>query len=128
MHDSEALIEKLLRAGAKGYVLKSDAKRDLLQAIDSLATNRPFFTSKVSEALVDSFNQPEHRKSLVLTRREHQIVQLVAEGHTNKGIATMINISSKTVETHRASIMRKLNLSSSAALVRYAVRNKLVEA
>ena len=128
MHDSDSLIEKLLRAGAKGYVLKSDAKRDLLQAIDSLATSRPFFTSKVSETLLDCFNQPEHRKSLVLTRREHQIVQLVAEGYTNKGIATMINISHKTVETHRASIMRKLDLSSSAALVRYAIRNKLVEA
>jgi DNA-binding NarL/FixJ family response regulator len=128
MHDNETLIEKLLRAGAKGYVLKSDAKRDLLHAIDSLATHRPFFTSKVSEALLNSFNKPGHRKSLVLTPRERQIVQLVAEGHANKKIATMLNVSPKTVETHRAAIMRKLNLSSPAALVRYAIRNKLVEA
>jgi DNA-binding NarL/FixJ family response regulator len=128
MHDNEALIEELLRAGATGYVLKSEAKAELLAAIESLANHRPFFTSKVSEALLDSFNKPEHRKSLVLTRRERQIVQLVAEGHTNKEIAPILNISLKTVETHRASIMRKLNLSSSASLVRYAIRNKLVEA
>jgi DNA-binding NarL/FixJ family response regulator len=127
MHDNERLIDDLLRAGAKGYVLKSDAKAELLAAIDSLASHRPFFTSRVSEALLDSFKKPEHRKSLVLTCRERQIVQLVAEGHTNKEIANLLNVSSKTVDTHRASIMRKLNLSSSSALVRYAVRNKLVE-
>ena len=109
-------------------MLKSDAKAELLAAIESLANHRPFFTSKVSEALLHSFNKPEHRKSSVLTRRECQIVQLVAEGHRNKEIATILNISSKTVETHRISIMRKLNLSSPAALVRYAIRNKLVEA
>jgi DNA-binding NarL/FixJ family response regulator len=127
MHDNETLIEELLRAGAKGFVLKSDAKAELLAAIEALANHRPFFTPKVSEALLDSFKKPEHRKSLVLTCRERQIVQLVAEGHTNKDIAPLLNISLKTVETHRAAVMRKLNLSSSASLVRYAIRNKLVE-
>jgi DNA-binding NarL/FixJ family response regulator len=125
MHDNERLIDDLLRAGAKGFVLKSDAKAELLAAIDSLASHRPFFTSRVSEALLNSFNKD--RQYLVLTPREHQIVQLIAEGHTNKQIAILLNISSKTVDTHRAAIMSKLNLPSTAALVRYAIRNKLVE-
>jgi len=118
MHDNE-------RLSAKGFVLKSDAKAELLAAIDSLASHRPFFTSRVSEALLNSFNKD--RQYLVLTPREHQIVQLIAEGHTNKQIAILLNISSKTVDTHRAAIMSKLNLPSTAALVRYAIRNKLVE-
>ena len=126
MHDNERLIDDLLRAGAKGFVLKTDAKAELLAAIDSLASHRPFFTSRVSEALLNSFNKD--RQYLVLTPREHQIVQLIAEGHKNKQIAILLNISSKTVETHRAAIMGKLNLPSTAALVRYAIRNKLVEA
>jgi DNA-binding NarL/FixJ family response regulator len=126
MHDNEALIDDLLRAGAKGFVLKSDAKAELLAAIDSLANHRPFFTSRVSEALLKSFNKD--REYLALTPRERQIVQLIAEGHTNKGIATTLNISLKTVESHRAAVMDKLNVSSAAELVRYAIRNKLVEA
>ena len=126
MHDNERLIDDLLRAGAKGFVLKSDAKAELLAAIDSLASHRPFFTSRVSEALLNSFNKD--REYLALTPRERQIVQLIAEGHTNKQTANLLNISLKTVETHRMAIMNKLNLSSSAALVRYAIRNKLVEA
>ena len=128
MHDSETVIEDLLRAGAKGYVLKSDAKRNLLEAIESLAAHKPYFTPQISEALLDSFIKQQHGKSSPLTRRERQIVQLIAEGHTNKQIAKLLNISLKTVETHRAHIMNKLNVSSSATLVRYAIRNKLVEA
>ena len=128
MHDNDTLIDELLKAGARGFVLKSDAKRELLEAIDSLAAHKPFFTAHVSEALLTSFTNPPHRESLVLTRRECQIVQLVAEGHTNKEIGPILDINPKTVETHRISIMRKLNLPSSAALVRYAIRNKLVEA
>jgi DNA-binding NarL/FixJ family response regulator len=128
MHDNETLIEELLKAGARGYVLKSDAKRELLEAIDSLAAHKPFFTAQVSEALLTSFTKPPHRESMVLTPREREIVQLIAEGYTNRVIARLLNISLKTVETHRATVMRKLNMSSSAALVRYAIRNKLVEA
>ena len=130
MHDNETLIDQLLRAGARGYVLKSDAKRHLLEAIDSLASHKPFFTSQVSEALLNSFTKKRYHpeRPFVLTPRERQIVQLIAEGHTNKKIAVLLNISLKTVETHRAAVMDKLNLSSSAALVRYAIRNKLVEA
>ena len=127
MHDNETLFDELLRAGARGYVLKSDAKRDLLDAIDALATHRPFFSSKVSEELLTSFRR-QHNESRALTPREREIVKLIAEGHSNREVAVKLSISLKTVETHRAAIMRKLNLSSSAALVRYAIRNKLVEA
>jgi DNA-binding NarL/FixJ family response regulator len=129
MHDNETLIQELLKAGARGYLLKSDARRYLIGAIESLALHRPFFTAKVSEALLDSFlTKPNREGSSALTNRERSVVQLIAEGHTNKQVAHILNISLKTVETHRASVMRKLNLSSSAALVRYAIRNKIVEA
>jgi DNA-binding NarL/FixJ family response regulator len=128
MHDSEMLIRDLLAAGARGYLLKSDAKRSLLAAIQSLALHKPFFTAKVSEALLNSYlRKPEHTPHSI-TARERGVVQLIAEGHSNKQIANVLNISLKTVETHRAAVMRKLNLTSSASLVRYAIRNKIVEA
>jgi len=128
MHDNEMLIEELLKVGARGYLLKSDATRYLISAIESLAVHRPFFSANVSEALLKSFLTTTNRVGSMLTNRERGVVQLIAEGHTNKQIAELLNISIKTVETHRASVMRKLDLSSSAALVRYAIRNKLVEA
>lgn len=128
MHDSEVLIRDLFNAGARGYLLKSDAKRFLLAAIESLALHKPFFTSKVSEALLESFLKKPDRTPFGLTPRERTVVQLIAEGHTNKQVANVLNISLKTVETHRAAVMRKLNLSSSASLVRYAIRNKIAEA
>jgi DNA-binding NarL/FixJ family response regulator len=128
MHDNETLIQELLKAGARGYLLKSDAKRHLIGAIESLASHKPFFTAKVSETLLDTFLARPNREGSTLTNRERGVVQLIAEGHTNKQIANILNISLKTVETHRAAIMSKLNLSSSAALVRYAIRNRIVEA
>ena len=128
MHDNEALIEELLKAGARGYLLKSDANRHLIAAIESLELHKPFFTGRVSEALLESFVTRTSRVGSTLSHRERGVVQLIAEGHTNKETAELLNISLKTVESHRASAMRKLNLSSSADLVRYAIRNKLVEA
>ena len=128
MHDSEALIQELLKAGARGYLLKTDAMRYLIAAIESLALHRPFFTAKVSEQLLDTFLAQPEREVSALTNRERGVVQLIAEGHTNKQIAHILSISLKTVETHRSAIMRKLSLSSSAGLVRYAIRNRLVEA
>ena len=128
MHDSEALIQELLKAGARGYLLKTDATRYLIAAIESLALHRPFFTAKVSEQLLDTFLAQPERQVSALTNRERGVVQLIAEGHTNKQIAHILSISLKTVETHRSAIMRKLSLSSSAGLVRYAIRNRLVEA
>src|SRR5204863_6446246 len=128
MHDNEALIEELLKVGARGYLLKSDAKRHLIRAIEALAVHKHFFTAEVSEALLETFLARANQSRSTLTNRERSVVQLIAEGHTNKQIAQLLNISLKTVETHRAAVMRKLNLSSSAAPVRYAIRNKLVEA
>ena len=125
MHCNETLIQELLQAGARGYLLKSDARRYLVGAIESLAAHKPFFTASVA---ADSFlKKPSHPRS-TLTSREHSVVQLIAEGYTNKQIANVLNISPKTVETHRATVMRKLTLSSSASLVRYAVRNGFLEA
>jgi DNA-binding NarL/FixJ family response regulator len=125
--DDEALVFELLSAGARGYLLKSDAKRHLLEAITSLAAHRPFFTGRISETLLQSYLARCYRAKATLTNRERSVAQLIAEGHTNRKIGTILGISVKTVETHRAAIMRKLNLSSSAALVRYAIRNKIVE-
>jgi DNA-binding NarL/FixJ family response regulator len=127
MHDNEALIDELLSAGARGFLLKSDAARHLLEAVETLASHKSFFTSKVSETLLKSFLLRPSRSQSILTPRERQIVQLIAEGNSNKLIASILSLSIKTVETHRAAVMRKLNLSSAAELVRYAVRNKFLE-
>jgi DNA-binding NarL/FixJ family response regulator len=126
MHDNETLLREALQAGARGYLVKTDAARHLFPAVEALSAHRPYFTGKASEVLLDTFLGS--RKDHALTYRERSIVQLIAEGHSNKQIATVLNISVKTVESHRAAAMRKLDLTSTAALVRYAVRNKLVEA
>ncbi|MET0659669.1 MAG: response regulator transcription factor [Steroidobacteraceae bacterium] len=128
MHESEGLMHELLEAGARGYLLKSDAKHLLINAVESLAAHRPFFTGKVSDTLVEAYLTRPSPLEAVLTSRERGVVQLIAEGHSNKQIAHVLSISVKTVESHRASVMRKLNLNSAAAVVRYAVRNKIVEA
>ena len=127
MHDNERLIRELLQAGARGYLLKSDAGRDVVAAVQALTTHTSYFTSKVSEALLQKVAAQSHREVSSLTARERRVVQLIAEGHSHMEIGKLLNITPRTVETHRAGIMRKLNISSSAALVRYAVRNKLVE-
>jgi DNA-binding NarL/FixJ family response regulator len=118
-HDSETLIGELLKAGARGYVRKSDAKRSLLEAIEALAANKRF--SAPTEFA--SCNRPQSP----LTTRERVVVQLVAKGYSSKKIAKLLNIALRTVDTHRTNIRSKLNLSKSADLVRYAVRNKIVE-
>jgi DNA-binding NarL/FixJ family response regulator len=124
--DSKARIEELLKAGARGYLSSLDAEDYLVGAIESLAAHKPFFTATVSEALLESFlANPDRRTGL--SNRERLVMQLVAEGHSNRQTAAILNISTKTVESHRAAVMRKLNLFSSADLVRYAIRHKLVE-
>lgn len=128
MHDTETLVRDLLAAGARGYLLKSDANRFLIEAIEALGQHKPFFTAKVSEALLSSFLTRPEKDQLSITARERGVVHLIAEGHTNKEIAEVLNISPKTVEAHRATVMRKLGLSSTAELVRYAVRHKIIEA
>jgi DNA-binding NarL/FixJ family response regulator len=133
VHNSEQLVREVLEAGARGYVLKSDAGRDLVAAIESLRNHKPFFTARVSEMMLEGFLRGgvavETHKSTagVLTAREREIVQLLAEGKGNKEVADLLGISVKTVETHRSHIMTKLNLHSMSDLVRYAVRNQFIE-
>jgi DNA-binding NarL/FixJ family response regulator len=127
MHDNDNLLRDLLEAGARGYVLKSDAEEHLISAVQALAARKPYFASQACEGLLKAFLTHAQQFDQPLTSRERGIVQLVAEGHSNKQIAQILNISVKTVEVHRASVLRKLDLTSSAALVRYAVRNKLIE-
>jgi DNA-binding NarL/FixJ family response regulator len=128
MHDSDVLVGELLAAGARAYLLKSDANQYLIAAVASLAAHKPFFTGRVSEQLIETYVSTHPGKSDVpLSPRERVIVQLVAEGHSNKEMGDILNLSVKTIETHRAAVMRKLNVTSTAAMVRYAVRNKLVE-
>jgi DNA-binding NarL/FixJ family response regulator len=127
MHHNEMLIEEFLKAGARGYVRKSDAKRRLLEAIEALAAHRAYFSSAISQMLLDENPAKRALPPSTLTARQRAVVQLVAEGYSNKQIGRLLNVSTKTVDSHRRDINDKLNLSKSAALVRYAVRNKLVK-
>lgn len=129
MHANKPLVREILEAGARGYVMKTDAGQDLLKAIDTLLEDKLFFTQTISEILLDGFlekPQPMRTENL-LTKREIEIVSLLARGKSNKEVATDLNISLRTAETHRANIMNKLQLHSVQDLVRYAVKNKLVE-
>jgi DNA-binding NarL/FixJ family response regulator len=128
MHDTDALVRDALEAGARGFLLKSDAKRFLISAVETLAVHKPFFTGKVSEALLDTYLAKGAATESLISPREKSVVQLIAEGRTNKEIADLLSISLKTVETHRAAAMRKLNVTTTAALIRYAIRNKFIEA
>jgi DNA-binding NarL/FixJ family response regulator len=151
MHDSEGLVREVFAAGARGYVLKSDAARYLVDAIRSLAQHKPFFTERISEAILSSLvsSASQGGKQAVaadpltireheilqllavaadpLTIREHEILQLLAENKNNRDIAGTLGISVRTVETHRRSIMQKLNVNSIVELVHYAVRNRIVD-
>ncbi len=139
MHDSDNVIREVLRAGARGFLLKSDAGRDLLNAIEALQRQRTFFTPRVSQMVLDGFlnrentDMEEETKALqlssgeVLTAREREVIQLLAEGKTSKEVAVTLNLSVKTAETHRTNLMRKLGLHSVADLTRYAVRNGIVQ-
>lgn len=126
VHDSESLALQAFQAGAYALVLKSDANKTLLTALESLIVHRPFYNGAFSSEL-GSLLTTSRGPNQLLSRRESMIVKMVAEGHSNKGICAILKISIKTVETHRATAMRKLGINSIAALVRYAVRSKLVE-
>ena len=131
MYESEEFVRDLLAAGARGYVLKSDVAAQLLTAVETVARHKPFFTSEVAERVLEGFLRlgelsPSDGDAGILTPREREIVQLLAEARSNKEISTILAISVKTVETHRASIMRKLGISSIVDLVHYAIRNNLV--
>jgi DNA-binding NarL/FixJ family response regulator len=132
MHTAEELIEKTLGAGASGYILKSDAEKDLITAVEALLHKKTFFTRAASEVILNHLRgragkkvaQPNGNR---LSAREREIVQLLAEGKSNKQVAAALHISTRTVENHRAKVMEKLMLSSFSELVRYAVRNNLAE-
>ena len=133
-HYSDQLIREILEAGVRGYIVKSDSDRDLVIAVESLAKKKPFFTSRATEVMLTSFSDggpkqdPSEPLRDRLTTREREIVQLLAEGKSSKEVASSLNISVKTAETHRANIMRKLQIHTVSELVRYAVRNQIVEA
>lgn len=129
MHDSEQVVRDVLDAGAQGYLLKSDAGRDLLAAVEALLEDRPFFTSKVARMVLEGYLRPSEKEEEAspLSAREREIVQLLAEGHSNKEVADELGISVKTAETHRTNIMRKMNFRSITDLVRYAIRNRIIE-
>jgi DNA-binding NarL/FixJ family response regulator len=132
MHDSDQLVREALASGARGYMLKTDAGRDIFAALNALRQHKLYFTSRVSELVLRGYLTgedavPHESPSLTLTPREREIVQLLAEGRSNKEVAGTLRISIKTVETHRAHIMNKLHLHSVSDLVRYAIRNHIIE-
>jgi DNA-binding NarL/FixJ family response regulator len=134
VHYSDRLIREIVEAGVRGYIMKSDSDRDLIDALEKLANHKPFFTYKAAEMMLARFNHSGSRSGMNetvgerLTTREREIVQLLSEGRSSKEVASFLGISVKTVETHRANVMRKLDIHSVSELVRYAVRNQIIEA
>jgi DNA-binding NarL/FixJ family response regulator len=135
MHQTDQLIREIIEAGAKGYIVKSDSDRSLISAVEALEVHKPFFTSSATEIMLGSLRNSSGVVSDIsktirdrLTPREREIVQLLSEGKSSKEVAVVLGISVKTSETHRANIMRKLEIHSVSQLVRYAVRNQIVEA
>jgi DNA-binding NarL/FixJ family response regulator len=137
MYYSDPLIRQALETGARGYLLKSDAAQDLVSAVDALSRNKTFFTLKVAHMVLERYVGPESKESadesnrksgLRLTTRQRQIVQLLAEGESSKDVAATLNISVKTAETHRSNVMRRLDCHSVSDLVRYAIRNHIIDA
>ncbi len=131
VHDSEQVVREVLAAGARGFLLKSDTGRDLVTAVEALQHRRTFFTSRVTQIMLDGYlrphNESETSSERVLTPREREVIQLVAEGKSTKEVATALSLSVKTAETHRTNLMRKLDLHSIADLTLYAVRNGIVQ-
>jgi DNA-binding NarL/FixJ family response regulator len=127
MQESDELLTEALLAGVRGFLFKSDARNHLIAAIEALLDHRPYFTSVVLEKLLKEYLLSKREKSdAELSAREKNVVQLIAEGNTNRSIGELLALSVKTVESHRASAMRKLGVTSTAGLVRYAIRLKLV--
>lgn len=132
--DSDQVIREALDAGARGFVLKSDAARDLVSAVEALQNKRMFFTPRVNDLVLAGFlekgrpvSKTEAPELPTLTAREREVTQLLAEGNSSKEVATILNLSTKTVETHRSNIMRKLSFHSIRDLVVYAIKNNLIQ-
>jgi DNA-binding NarL/FixJ family response regulator len=129
MHESEQIVRDVLTAGARGYLLKTDAGRDLVSALEALAGRKTFFTSKVAEMVLGTYLNGGVARPLskeILTGREREVVQLLAEGKSTKEVAVALGLSVKTAETHRSNLMRKLDIHSVSELVLYAVKNNIV--
>jgi two-component system response regulator NreC len=131
VHSDETYILRALNAGAKGYLLKDTAETDLVKAVDTVAIGKPFFSPAIAEALLEDYMRFLHQRNLedsydLLTDREKEILQLLAEGKSNKEIASILNLSVYTVETHRSNLMQKLGLHNTAEIVLYAVRKKII--
>ncbi len=132
MHSDEDYILRALTAGVKGYLLKDTVEMDLIRAIEAVRKGRTFFSPDISEVLLEDFVRQLQDRGLqdsyhLLTQREKETLQLLAEGKSNKEVATLLNLSPLTVDTHRSNLMQKLNLHSTAELVLYAVRKKLIQ-
>jgi DNA-binding NarL/FixJ family response regulator len=132
--DSDQVIREALDAGARGFVLKSDAARDLVSAVEALQSRRMFFTPRVNDLVLAGFLEKGHTTTRneppilpTLTAREREVTQLLAEGRSSKEVASLLNLSTKTVETHRSNIMRKLSLHSIRDLVVYAIKNNIIQ-
>jgi len=133
MHTDESYILRALDAGARGYLLKDNADDDLEQAIRSVAMGRPFFSPSVGKALLEDYVRLMRERRVqdsyeILTDREREILQLIAEGKSNKEAATLLNLSPYTIETHRQNLMQKLGLHNTAEIVLYAVRRAIITA
>jgi DNA-binding NarL/FixJ family response regulator len=132
MHYSDQLIREIIDTGARGYVLKSDSERDLVLAVEALARHQPYFTSQAWEMMQADSNADGTDTKVPpwadrVTSREREIIQLLAEGNRGKEIASSLGISAKTVEAHRSNLMRKLEMHNLSQLVRYAMRNQIIE-
>jgi DNA-binding NarL/FixJ family response regulator len=129
MHDDDETVSSGLAAGARGYVLKSDSEKHLEAAISALHVNRLYFSSSVSELILDAaLNERKHSRLESFTLRELEVAQLIAEGNVNKQIARLLDISVKTVESHRAALMRKAGSRTAAEFVRFAIKQNLIQA
>jgi two-component system response regulator NreC len=126
-HDEDQYIFEALEAGVKGYVLKSQAASDLVQAIKQISRGQTYLSPGVSAAVMEAFRSKSERRRDPLTARERQVLQLIAEGKSTKDVASLLGISVKTAESHRTTLMKKLNIHETASLVRYAVRRGIVQ-
>jgi DNA-binding NarL/FixJ family response regulator len=127
MHDDERYLFEALKAGASGYVLKRQADTELIDAIRAVERGEPFLTPDAQRALIKDVLARDEGRSTELTKREEEVVKLVAEAHTNREIAELLHLSEKTVENHRARAMKKLGMRDRVELVRYAIRRGLIE-
>jgi two-component system response regulator NreC len=131
MHSDESYLLRALTAGAKGYLLKDSAETDLVRAVQAVASHKSFFSPAIANTLLEDYLRQLKQRGMqdsydLLTEREKEILQLIAEGKSNKDVAAMLNISVYTVETHRTHIMQKLNLHNMAEIVLFAVRKKII--